>query len=230
MKRLLGTVGLVVAIAALGVGRPLGAQSAPKRPLTIDDVVAFKSIGTTVLSPDGQWLAYRMGPQEGDAEVIVRGTSGDKEMRFPVGQGNGPFSFSEDSAWIGITTSATKREADAARRTNRTLQTGVTLVNLATGDKTSIPRIRRFAFDGELGGWVALHRFGPDTPGGARGARPGRPRGSRRRRTGQQRGAEHGAPWHRPGAPRFEDGRGTQHRQRLGVRVQQEREGARAGD
>src|SRR5262249_54363274 len=32
------------------------------------------------------------------------------------------------------------------------------------------PRIRRFAFDGELGGWVALHRFGPDT--GGRGAAP----------------------------------------------------------
>jgi dienelactone hydrolase len=177
MKRLLGTVGLAVAIAAFGVGRPLGAQNAPKRPLTVDDVVAFKSIGATVLSPDGQWLAYRMGPQEGDAEVIVRGTSGDKEMRFPVGQGSGPFAFSDDSAWIGITTSPTKREADAARRTNRTLQTGVTLVNLATGDKTSIPRIRRFAFDGELGGWVALHRFGPDTPGGRGGAAPAAPTG-----------------------------------------------------
>ncbi len=37
MKRLLGTVGLAVAVAALGVGRPLGAQSAPKRPRTVDD-------------------------------------------------------------------------------------------------------------------------------------------------------------------------------------------------
>jgi len=141
MKRLLGTVGLATAIAVLAVGRPLGAQNAPKRPLAIDDVVAFKSIGATVLSPDGQWLAYRMGPQEGDAEVIVRGTSGSKEMRFPVGQGNGPFAFSDDSAWIGITTSATKREADAARRANRTLQTGVTLVNLAT-EKEAVIHLR----------------------------------------------------------------------------------------
>jgi hypothetical protein len=217
MKRLLGTVGLAAVIAALVVGRPLGAQSAPKRPLTVDDVVAFKSMGVTVLSPDGAWLAYRMGPQEGDAEVIVRQTAGDKEMRFPVGQGTGLFAYSDDSAWIGITTSATKREADAARRTNRTLQTGVTLVNLATGDKTSIPKIRRFAFDGELGGC-------------ARRRRPGRARGSRGRRTSQQRGAKHRAPRYRPRAPRFEDRRGAQRRQRLGVRVQQEREGARDGD
>jgi len=183
MKRLLGTVALAAVVAVLLVGRPL-AQNAPKRPLTVDDVLAFKSMGATTLSPDGQWLAYRMGPQEGDAEVIVRSTSGDKEMRFPVGQGTGPFTFSDDSSWIGITTSATKREADAARRTNRTLQTGVTLVNLATGDKIAVAKIRRFAFDGELGGWVALHRFGPDTGGAGRGAAPagrgaGAPAGAR---------------------------------------------------
>ena len=169
MKRPLGTLGVAALLAFVWVGRPVGAQSAPKRPLTIDDVVAFKSIGATALSPNGQWLAYRLAPQEGDAEVIVRSTTTDKEMHFPVGQGNGPFTFSDDSAWIGITTSATKRETDAARRANRTLQSGVTLVNLATGEKTAVAKIRRFAFDGALGGWVALHRFGPDTAG-ARGA------------------------------------------------------------
>ena len=181
--RLMKSLGAAAVIAALWAVGPVGAQSAAKRPLTVQDIAAFKSLGVTTLSPDGQWLAYRMGPQEGDADVIVRSTSGDKEMKFPVGQGNGAFTFSDDSAWIGIATYPTKREADAARRQNRTIQTGVTLVNLATGDKTSIPRIRRFAFDGELGGWVALHRFGPDTGGrGAAappaGAAPGRAGGA----------------------------------------------------
>src|SRR5262249_55021684 len=98
----LGAAAVVAALWVVGpVVDPLGAQSAAKRPLTVDDIAAFKSLGVTTLSPDGQWLAYRMGPQEGDADVIVRSTSGDKEMKFPVGQGNGAFSFSDDSAWIG---------------------------------------------------------------------------------------------------------------------------------
>lgn len=171
MRRLLGTIG-VAAVAVLCLGHVLGAQSAPKRPLTVDDVLAFKSIGAVAVSPDGQWVAYHFGPQQGDSEVVVRSTSSDKEIRIPIGQGAGPFSFSDDSAWVGITTSPTKREADAARRTNRTLQNGITLVNLATGAKTSIPRVRRFAFNGELGGWVAIHRFGPETAGGRGAATP----------------------------------------------------------
>jgi hypothetical protein len=104
MQRLLASIAAATMVAALWVVGPLDAQSASKRPLGVEDIAAFKSLGVTTLSPDGQWLAYRMGPQEGDADVIVRSTAGDKEMKFPVGQGNGAFTFSEDSAWIGITT------------------------------------------------------------------------------------------------------------------------------
>jgi hypothetical protein len=167
MKRL-QIIGVALVLGALVWWHPVAAQNAAKRPLAIEDVVAFRALGASTLSPDGKWIAYRMAPQEGDADVIVRSTSGDKETKFPVGSGGGTFTFSDDSAWIAITTSPTKREADAARRTSRTLQNGLTLVNLATGEKTAVPKIRRFAFNGELGGWIALHRYGPDT--GGRGA------------------------------------------------------------
>jgi dipeptidyl aminopeptidase/acylaminoacyl peptidase len=167
---------LLALLAACALFAPLAAQNAPKRPLEVTDILAFKSLGQSALSNDGQWLAYRMAPQQGDASVIVRATTGDKEMKFPIGEGAGTFTFSDDSAWIAIATSATKKEADAARRASRTLQNGMTLVNLATGEKTDIAKIRRFVFSGEMGGWIALHRYAPDgggaAGGGARGAAP----------------------------------------------------------
>jgi dipeptidyl aminopeptidase/acylaminoacyl peptidase len=179
MRRLLVSAGLVVALALVIAGSPLGAQSAPKRPMTVGDVVAFKSLGVTSLSPDGQWLAYRMSPQEGDAEVTVRSTTTDKSWTFPVGQSGGGITFSDDSAWVGITTSATKREADTARRANRpAAQPGVTLLNLSTGEKTPFPKIRRIAFNGEMGGWVALYRAAAEGAGRGAAPAPGRAGGA----------------------------------------------------
>jgi len=175
MKRMRVAVVLAfVAVSLMFV--PLAAQNSAKRALALDDVLAFRSLGQSVLSNDGNWLAYRVSPNQGDADVIVRSTSGDKEWKIPVGQGAmGQVLFSDDSAWIAIGTAPTKKEADTARRTRRTLQNGVTLINLATGDKTSIAKVRRFAFNGELGGWIALHRYGPENaPGAAATAAAGR--------------------------------------------------------
>ena len=52
------------------------------------------------------------------------------------------------------------------------MQNSVTIVNLASGDKVNIPKIRRFEFAGETAGWIALHRYGPDTGGAAGAAQP----------------------------------------------------------
>lgn len=170
MKRMRVSVILVLLLACVGFV-PVTAQNPVKRPMGLDDILAFRNVGITTLSQDGQWLAYRLSPIEGDSEVIVRGTTGDKEMKFPVGEGaGGIMAFSDDSAWIAIGTAPTRKEAQAAQKAHRPVQNGVTLVNLATGDKTNIAKIRRFAFNGELGGWIALHRYGPDTAAGGAAA------------------------------------------------------------
>ena len=97
---------------------PVKAQStAAKRPMDIEDVIAFRNMGTTTLSNDGQWMVYSMRPTQGDTELIVRSTATDKEMKFPVGDGGGNSAvFSDDSQWIAFSTSAKKADADAARR------------------------------------------------------------------------------------------------------------------
>jgi dipeptidyl aminopeptidase/acylaminoacyl peptidase len=171
-------------------------QPAVKRAIEIEDVIAWKSIGSTVLSSDGEWFGYRIAPQEGDAEIVLKRVRADKEWRFPAGEqpqaagaggGRGgaaaisTLAFSEDGKFAAFTTYPTRTAAQRLRRQRRPIQSSVTVVNLATGEKKEYPRIRRFAFSGESSGWIALHRFGPDaTPaGGGTNAAAAAPGGGR---------------------------------------------------
>src|SRR5262245_52967173 len=127
MKRLLPALVLLLAVVALV---PAGAQAPPKRAMDLEDILAYRGLGTTALSKNGQWFAYRMSPLQGDSEVIIRNTSGDKEMKFPVGEGaGGAVMFSDDSAWAAITVSPTRRDAQANTRARRPNQTSATIVN-----------------------------------------------------------------------------------------------------
>jgi dienelactone hydrolase len=190
---------LLLAIAVLVIaplfGPAASMQQAPKRPIEVADVVSWKGLGSTVLSNDGQWFGYRLAPQEGDAEIVVRAVRSDKTLRFPIGEvpaggggggrggaGGGATSalaFSDDGKWAAFTTYPTRLAAQRLRRQRRPIQSAVTVVNLASGEKKEYPKIRRFAFSGESAGWIALHRFGADAPGGGGGAAAAAPAGGR---------------------------------------------------
>ncbi|MDA1306926.1 MAG: hypothetical protein O2917_06660, partial [Acidobacteria bacterium] len=151
---------------------PLSAQNADKRPIGLGDILSFRAMTTTLLSPNGQWFAYRVAPLVGDSEVTVRHTATGQEHTFKTGEGSGAIAFSDDSQWLSIMTSLTRAEAEVARRARRPIQTSALIVNLATGDQVSIPKVRRASFAGEMGGWVALHRYGPDAPAAGAAAAP----------------------------------------------------------
>jgi dipeptidyl aminopeptidase/acylaminoacyl peptidase len=164
LKTMLAIAAAIIAFA------PLGAQNAPKKPLQLQDILSFRAIGITSLSSNGQWYSYRLAPLQGDSEVVIKSTSGTSEWKFPVGEaGGGAATFSADATWAGITIAPKRTEAQANTRARRPNQNSVTLVNLANGEKTTVAKIRRFAFAGEAGGWVAMHRYGatPATGGGA---------------------------------------------------------------
>jgi dipeptidyl aminopeptidase/acylaminoacyl peptidase len=179
---------LLLALAALVIaplfGPPASMQQASKHPVGIEDAVAWKSIGSAVLSNDGRWFGYRLAPQEGDAEVVLTRVGADTTIRFPIGEvpqagdagrggpGDVPsaLAFSDDGKWAAFTTYPTRQAAQRLKRQHRPIQSGVTVVTLATGDKKEYPKIRRFAFSGESAAWIALHRYGPDAPGGGGGA------------------------------------------------------------
>ena len=181
------TVALVSVIPALGPVPQMqqATPAAAKQSLAVDDVTAWKNISTTAVSNNGEWFAYRLAPQEGDAELVVRNIASGKETKFPLGEvgapagggggagvfaGGASLQFSDDSKWIAFTTNPVRSEAQRLRRQRRPVQSSATVVNLSTGEKKDYPNIRRFSFNGDAASHVALHRAPAQPPGGGAGA------------------------------------------------------------
>jgi dipeptidyl aminopeptidase/acylaminoacyl peptidase len=149
------------------------------RPIEIADVASWKRVQQAVASSDGAYFAYRLTPNEGDGEVIVRRLSDNKELKFPAGEAAAfsPLSFSEDSRWLAFTVYPTAKEMRRLRKERKPVVTKVALINLATEKKTEFEKIRRFSFAGERSDWIALHRSGdspaPAMPGPAGAAAAG---------------------------------------------------------
>lgn len=165
-----------------------------QRPLDFTDAAGWKNVRLPALSEHGDWFAYRLSPQEGNSTVIIRQTNGAKEYKFPIGEviaggapggspaaaaaGGAGVAVSSDSKFAAFLMYPTHAEAAQLKRQRKPLQSKVGIVNLATGEKTEIAKVRRFTFSGENGGWIALQKYGPDAPAGAPGAAAAPPAGA----------------------------------------------------
>ena len=198
MKRLRLLAAVVLTLTVSSIDHPALRAADATKPLTLEAVLAWKTMGTAVVSADGHWLGYRLSPNQGNSDIVIRHTQTDKELRFPAGEVplppennlEGPppppppsVMFSDDGQWAAYTIYPSDREARQQRGPNRpAAQNRAGLINLKTFDKIEIERVKRFAFAGERGGWLALHRYGAaDTapPPAVTAARPvDRPRGS----------------------------------------------------
>ena len=146
---------------------PPAAPAAP-RPIALLDILAWKSIGAAELSPDGSWFMHRLSPLEGESEVVLRQTGTDKEHRFPLGEaprfGGGPRTgFSSDSRWAAFLAYPGSKDMKALRKEKKRVTTTAVLVNLATGEKTEFEKVRALAFSGENPGYLAFHRYTPES-------------------------------------------------------------------
>ncbi|MCC6929629.1 MAG: S9 family peptidase [Gemmatimonadaceae bacterium] len=150
-----------------------GAAAAPRlalKELDPADLAFWKTIRNAVTSNDGKWFAYVLAPNEGDAEVVIRPTAdGGKEWRFPIGEpplqqgfgggGDAPLLLSGDAKWALFMTYPKAADARKLRKERKPLQNGAVLVNLSTGEKRDVEKVRRAVFAGERPNYAVLHRY-----------------------------------------------------------------------
>ncbi len=162
-KRVLLTALIAVFIAA---SCPLFSADQAKKPIGLQDIINWKNIAASEVSPDGGWFIYRLTPVEGDGETVIRQVRGTKEYRVPGGEMRGRFgsapSFSADSKWAVVPVFPGAKESRDLKRDKKPLRTKAVLVNLATGDRTEFENMRGFAFSRENGSFVLLHKNAPD--------------------------------------------------------------------
>ena len=56
-----------------------------QKPIQLADILAWKRIQNPVVSNNGEWFAYRIGPAEGEAEVVIRNLKSGNSRRVEYG-------------------------------------------------------------------------------------------------------------------------------------------------
>ncbi|MCU0648686.1 MAG: prolyl oligopeptidase family serine peptidase [Gemmatimonadaceae bacterium] len=171
--------------ALLLAALPLGAQ---KKPITQDTYDLWRTISGATLSPDGRFAAYTLSPVVGEGEVIVRDVSGatpGREWRFPRGFTGRPqlmaaadsaaqfapqpAQFSADSRTLAFLVYPTQSAVERARRGRVRAadqpRPSLGVLALASGELTTVPRVRSFRFARNGGRWLAyLLEADPSAP------------------------------------------------------------------
>jgi len=146
--------------------------------IQLADILAWKRIVSPNISGDGRWFAYKLQPNEGNSEVVIRSLADGKEMRFPIGEQPRiepnfaapppppprDLQISEDSKWAAFLVYPAQKEAKSLKKQRKPVQSKLMLVELATGSTKEFDKVRRFAFAGERSNAIAMHLYAPTPP------------------------------------------------------------------
>jgi dipeptidyl aminopeptidase/acylaminoacyl peptidase len=134
----------------------LAAQQKPA--LSWKDVSKWNYIRTydNALSPNGQWMAWTMGPTEGDLKLFIGKTSDTLKLSFPVGATSSAVSFSKDSRFAAFKVSGKDAEVKAAKKTMKPVYDKLMLVSLPGNVKTTFEKVKSFEFSNESPEWLAI--------------------------------------------------------------------------
>ena len=145
---LLRIVLLVVLVLPLAAGA--------KKPVSYDAYDGWRSIQGTQLSRDGQWLVYALVPQDGDSELVALNLKTNKEYR--AARGKQPV-ITVDGEFVAFTVAPVKADVDKAKKDKKKPEeqpkSGLGIMNLATGEVTTVDRVKSFKLAEESGAFAA---------------------------------------------------------------------------
>jgi dipeptidyl aminopeptidase/acylaminoacyl peptidase len=174
MRRSSLTLALLVAVLCAGTA-PLSTQSKPV--LTPADYGKFETLGFAGarggLSPDGAWIVYAVSRSNRNNELRVKnlGDGTEKAVAF----GSSPV-FSDDSRWLAYAIGMSETDQEKLRRDRKPVHNKLGLMNLSTGDVTTVDGVQSFSFDG-TGAFLAMRRYAPERPANAPAPNPDEPAG-----------------------------------------------------
>jgi dipeptidyl aminopeptidase/acylaminoacyl peptidase len=142
-------VALVLPLAA-GIG------AGTRKSLSYDAYDGWRSIQGTELSRDGRWLVYALVPQDGDGELVALDLKANREYR--AARGKQPV-LTVDGKFVVFTIAPVKAEVDKAKKDKKKPEeqpkNALGIMNLATGEVTTVDRVKSFKVPEESGAFVA---------------------------------------------------------------------------
>ena len=154
-----------------------GAQT--KAPATFADYGQWESLapagGRGGFSPDGRWLAYAINRSNRNNELRVTKLA---DGTTTIAAFGAQPVYSSDSKWLAYSIGQSEAEQERLRSEQRPVQNKLGLLNLTTGEVSTVDGIESFSFSPD-GAYIALRPYGPERASGS-AAPPGRGAGGGR--------------------------------------------------
>ena len=150
---------LGLALAVVTASSTLLAQQ--PRSLRPDEYGRWEQLTTqrTPLSPDGRWIVYGIRRGDYSTELRVQPAEGGEAVTIPAGEQP---AFSDDSRWLAYLIGFTEEQEAKLRKEKKPVRKQLGLLELATGQKTTIDGIESFALS-PTGTHVAMRRYAAET-------------------------------------------------------------------
>jgi dipeptidyl aminopeptidase/acylaminoacyl peptidase len=152
----------------LGIILAAGITAQSKPALTRADYGQWETLSGGSLSPDGAWIAYSINRSSRHNELRLTRLSDRTTKTVPFGVGA---SFSSDGQWAAYGISYHEDEQERMRTARQPVQNKLGLMNLTSGEMTTMDGIQSFSFSGD-GKYLAMRRYAPPAPSGGGGTPP----------------------------------------------------------
>ncbi len=154
-----GSLIYLFALMLLAIIASTGNGISQNRAMTLEDVMNFMHMGSSVLSEDGKWVAYDASPDRGDGYGVI--VSSDKSVEHRIERGQRP-SFSASGEW-GLFTVIPPFAETENRRGNQRPNNGAVLIETSTGDFQHFDNVRRSEFSNSGNFLFIHHQYVVDT-------------------------------------------------------------------
>jgi dipeptidyl aminopeptidase/acylaminoacyl peptidase len=113
-----------------------------KKPLTLQDMMKFKSIQNPGISEKGDWVVYNTKPDRGNGEAIAYSVNRGKIFTIP--RGDKPV-ITKDSRWVAAVVQPDAQELEKASKKEKP-KPGMALLDTFTGEIISVEKVKGFTF------------------------------------------------------------------------------------
>ncbi len=118
-------------------------MQAQKKNLTPDDYGKWQTIGTTSLSPNGNWILYQVNVQEDNDSLFVMNRMTNEVHRLAFASSP---EFSGDNKWLAYRIGIPFKEAEKLREQSKPIEYKMGILDLANGKTEIIQNVNRFEF------------------------------------------------------------------------------------
>ncbi|WP_235324637.1 hypothetical protein [Pedobacter lusitanus] len=135
------------------------ATFAQKKPLDHTVYDSWQSIGVKQLSDNGQWAAYSILQQEGDANLYLNNLTTTSKINVPRGE---KLRFSADSKFAAFLIkplfATTRQEKIKKKKADEMTKDSLGFVNLTSAAIVKVPRVKSFKIPENAGNYLAYQK------------------------------------------------------------------------